>query len=418
MDDRSEANSTTDTLVQGATGLRHEWFRGATLTAALEVADFDLSQTNHRAVDFGDRQFRLRTVIERPERFVNLQIQQVIRADRHQFTAGVEAHHNDKAIAARVVFDEPDLAGIGELLGRTTIAGEDRELAAWLRAELRPWLRTHITAGTRYSALRYFEPAAESTFESRRWLPMVGLSVEVRPDTFVRAAAFRQVNSNQFGGRISATTIEGFVLDRNDLAATVRDEINVSVETRRWNAFHLLHGYHQRVESRLADALDAPQPSRRTGIEYRVNQVLTDRWTFFASNSIAHSQSAREGLVGGSPSVERLRAGLGLEKDQYVRWDNRLQAGVNFIHERGWLVRLQHAILVQRFTNTPVSDLDDGTYNTTDIDVSYELADKRGPLGAQMRNVADQPFIPFVDALVSGFPEVRRQIAATIRWRF
>ena len=72
-----------------------------------------------------------------------------------------------------------------------------------------------------------------------------------------------------------------------------------------------------------------------------------------------------------------------------MRWDNRLHVGVNFIHERGWLVRLRHTSLVQRFLETAIVDFEDAVYNASDVGVAYEFADKRGLTGVDVRNVFD-----------------------------
>jgi hypothetical protein len=102
----------------------------------------------------------------------------------------------------------------------------------------------------------------------------------------------------------------------------------------------------------------------------------------------------------------------------FDRTDHRFRAGINFVHERGFLARIATSYVTQHFSNTPVKELPRSSFSLTDIDLQYEFAGKRGLASVTVRNAFDRAFQSVVEGVSVDPMLPERRILAKLRWRF
>ena len=235
-------------------------------------------------------------------------------------------------------------------------------------------------------------------FEKNQWDPRAGLSVRAGPSTFVRAAAFRNLNTNFFGSTIAPPTVSGFVIARNEFPTARRDEVNVSVEHAARRMFVAVRAFRRAttVPFLLTDGFSfIPEADAKTrGTSVYVNWIVAPRVTVFADDQYAS-----------------------LGAKAFDRGDNLLRGGINLIHPRGIFVRVTASHLTQRFSNTAITDLPRSAFALMDADVSYEFAGKRGLAQLVLTNAFDRRFDAVVEGLsINRFLPERRAVAS-LRWR-
>lgn len=216
--------------------------------------------------------------------------------------------------------------------------------------------------------------------------------------TVLRAAAFRRLNTDLFGSRISPSTVAGFVLDRNELFNADRREAGVSLETEHARTFASIRAFYRRTELPLlaitpVSATD--RTSRASGASAYFDWILSRRWSLFADD-----QFVRTGT------------------DVLVHRDNEVRAGVNFIHERGFFARVATSWIAQHFFDTDIPELSDSGYSLTDLSFNYEFARKRARATLEVTNLFDRSFTSFVEGLSVGLPSPERRAIGRFSYRF
>jgi tetratricopeptide (TPR) repeat protein len=232
--------STRIDLFEGTLGYRQQWGPRSSLTAAARYSYIEhrLSRTDLPVgcagvpwpLLFGDSRFISNDVTTDPFRGLDFQVQQTTRIGRHQLIVGQQYVTQKKENRC-----EEQVSFLGEPVFpfHNQVYGSDDASVTYVRGEMRVHPRLHLTAGAGYTQMEYADFVLGQREESKEWSPVVGVSFRLTPATVVRAAGFRNLNSDVFGSRIAPPAVAGFASERNELPAAVRDEFNLSFEMSR-----------------------------------------------------------------------------------------------------------------------------------------------------------------------------------------
>ena len=299
----------------------------------------------------------------------------------------------------------------GSLSADASHTATEQTAAAYVRddVELTRWL--HATVGARYVDGVYQDPQ-QNTLDYRfhRLNPYAGVSIRVLPSTIVQAAVFRNTNSDFLSASIAPPTVAGFVLERNELPTSHRDEVGVAlqsawkrsfIETRVFvrrtaaPAFQVSPQDPDPIRAQYADLLTPPDADfTARGINIFFNQIVTRQVALFADEQFITRDAA---LVD--------------------RHDSQVRLGVNYIHPIGLYAKVATRFLRQTFSNTTVVGLPQGSFALTDASVQYEFARKRGLLTGTATNLFNRQFRAVIEELAVESPLPYRTVVLSLRWR-
>ncbi len=382
-------------------GLKHQWRPGSVVTAIGRYDDLERSATRVDSQTSRCRGFDLARfgalstgTITNPFRSLDIQIQQAMRFGRHQLVAGHQSFSVDKEnrCAERITI------GTEFLDLDSAAAGRDTATITHVRDEVQLSRRVHATLGVDYQRVKYQELSDERTIEMDEVNPRLGLSARLSSSTVVRAAAFRQLNTNFFGDYIAPPTVSGFVIVRNEFATARRKEFNLAVEHSGRRAFVAVRGFVRKtkVPLLLADGVSLIPEADATGTggSVFVNLIATKRFTMFGDN-----QLVRVGAMA------------------FDRYDNLARIGINLLHPKGVFFRITGSHVTQRFTDTLITNLPRSNFVLVNADATYEFAGKRGLASLRISNVFDRQFAAVIEGLtIDAFIPDRRAVAS-LRWR-
>jgi tetratricopeptide (TPR) repeat protein len=387
---------------EGVIGYQHLWRPGSALTAAVQIErtvsrDIDPDQEFSACTDFIlNSTARSSQDIKIPLDRRTFQVQQATRVGRHQVIGGALVFRQDKE---RRCNEELYSLTTGDRFAFDSVFRQrDHLYRGYVRDEIEiaSWL--HATIGVTYDDVRYGSLTDAARVDTLSKLsPQGGVTVRVAPGTLVRAAGFRSVAGDIFGSKIAPVTVAGFVLERNELPTTIRDEVNVSIEQSWARAFAMGRWFLRdaRVPALENDFLISPTADTRTqGGSIFFNRILSRRFGVFGDD-----QYQRETTL------------------LYVREDNVARAGISFVHERGVFAKLSAGYYSQRFVDAVV-ELPKSGHLLVDADVNVEFARKRGLFTIRVTNLFDRGFTSVLEGLsvTRLFPD--RRASATLRWRF
>ena len=349
---------------EGVLGYQHLWRPGSALTAAVQIErtvshDIDPDQEFSACTDFIlNPTARSSQNIEIPLDRRTFQVQQATRAGRHQVIGGALVFKQDKE---RRCNEELYSLETGDRFAFDSIfRHRDHLYRGYLRDEIEiaSWL--HATVGLTYDDVRYGSLTDAARVDTLSKLsPQGGVTVRVAPGTLVRTAAFRSVTGDTFGSKIAPVTVAGFVLERNELPTTIRDEVNVSIEHSWSRAFAMGRWFLRdaRVPALEGEFLISPIADTRTqGGSVFYNRILSRHFGAFVDD-----QYLREKTL------------------LYIREDNVARAGFSFVHERGVFAKLSAGYFSQRFVDAVVP-LPKSGHLLVDADVNYEFATEARPV--------------------------------------
>lgn len=383
-------------------GLKHEWRPGAVLTAIGRYDDLERGTARRSEQTSLCRGFDLAPFgavsngsITNTLQSVDFQIQQTLRAGRHQLVAGYQRWAVDK----EDVCDERLSIGPEFLDVHDVTAGRDTATVARIRDEIQVSRRVHATVGAEYQRLNYYDMNQGSTTDLEEVHASAGLSVRVTPATVVRAAVFDHMNTNFIGDYIAPPTVAGFVVSRNEFPTALRREAGVGVEHSGRRAFVGVRGFHRRTEVPflLDDAINLVPEADATsaGGSVFVNWIATRRISVFADNQLIRLGAAA-----------------------FDRYDNLLRGGVNVIHPSSLSFRVTLSHVRQRFTDTLIAELPPSAFALVDVNAGYEFSAKRGLINFRITNAFDRRFSTVTDNIsIDPFLPERRAIVS-FRWRF
>src|SRR5262249_54461902 len=228
--------------------------------------------------------------------------------------------------------------------------------SAYVRDEIDITRWLHATVGARFVDGLYQDPQKSTPdFAFDRWNPFGGVAVRLSPAMVVLAAAFRNTNGDFISSKISPPTVAGFVLERNELPTTVRDEGGVAVQNTWSRSFLEVRGILRRSRTPafqifspdlapFAQLLTPPDADfKARGFSMFFNQIVTREISVFADEQFA------------------TRKAFLFERD-----DNQVRVGANYIHPIGLSARISTRFLSQHFRNNQVVGLQDSDFALTD----------------------------------------------------
>jgi tetratricopeptide (TPR) repeat protein len=408
------------TLADGTVGFTHFWTPGSVLTlksdtlyndsenhdpdatvaaCPVEIEFTDLTQIfAHSDARYGFSYYG--TTVEG---------QQAVRLKRHQLFAGGDFTWRRKTQTCHDFVTSSVYSG--SLSADAEHYATERTAAAYVRddVELTRWL--HATVGARYVDGLYEDPGETTTeFRFHRLNPYGGVSIRVRPSTTVNAAVFRNTNSDFLSSSIAPSTVAGFVLERNELPTSMRDEAAVGVQQAWRRSFLETRVFFRRTKAlafvvspqdpnpiyaQYADVLTPPDANfRARGVSLFYNQIVTRRFAVFADEQY---------VTRDAPVVDR--------------HDNQVRVGLNYIHPRGIFARVATSFTHQTFTNTQVVGLPNGSFAVTDASLQYEFARKHGLLSWTATNLFNREFRTVIEDLTVTSPLPYRAMVLSLRWR-
>ena len=406
------------TIGDATLGFTRFWAPGAALTIKSDAAYVGAEDHNPDATfaacpselgiaDLGPLFANSDARLSRPYHGVNVQAQQSARLKRHQFFAGGDYTWRRKTRSCRDFVTSTVYSGSLSADGKQFAS--ERTAAAYLRDDIELTRWAHVTIGARYVDGSYQDPG-ETTHRFHRFNPYGGVSLRVRPSTIVHAALFSNTNSDFLSASIAPPTVAGFVLERNELPTTQREEAGVAIQHAWRRSFVEVRGFARRstaaafkvspddpdpVRAAYADLLTPPDADfTARGVSLFYNQIVTTRIALFADEQYITRDAA---LVD--------------------RHDNQLRLGVNYIHPAGLYARVSTRLLNQAFSDTAVVGLPGGSFTLTDASLQYEFAQKRGLVTWTVTNLFNRRFRTVIEDLTVEAPLPYSVMAVSLRWR-
>jgi hypothetical protein len=412
VEDRDPTETQESEIGFATLGFRHAWAGGDTFTAALQFQDIGGALSAVQDLDL------LGLVIEQDvsqnQRSWAGQVQQAWRLGPHQLVGGFEVSRiRDESGFSESLILDPDLPPLIDVI---TFASDRDGLSAWARGDLQLARSLRATVGARIDDVRRDEKVTtrfgfegfdvgdaidetveESVFEKTQVSPMLGLAWEMTPGAILRLAAFRRLNTDLFGSRISPTNVSGFILDRNELFDADRREAGLQLELSRKRGYFSARGFVRRTDIPPLVINPIPEGDERIeeyGGDLAFNRILSQRFSLFAGAAAGRTDRAFFGYT-----------------------DAALWTGLNFIHERNVFARVTLTYGLQRFDETSPTPLEDVDYGLVDVGLAYQFAERRGFLSFDIGNLFDSRFLLFVPrsrlVLVPG-----RRFGASLTWTF
>jgi tetratricopeptide (TPR) repeat protein len=399
--------SNRERFLEGVLGFKHNWSIGSTLTAFLQIQDINANTEDPDYVlqyypfQFSSlRLFPVRLAVEShsyfelPFRTYSLQVQQVTwLGRRQQFIIGAEGYRVDNSLLSKEV--PANLLLCSRAVCEFQNEARDKGFALWLRDEIELSSRFHATLGLGLQSGKGTELNTNEIYNFQKWNPLLGFSWRLGSGTYLRAAAFRNLNTRLIEQTISPTTVAGFIIDRTELVYTDRQEADLSLEYGRTSLFQMVQVFYRDFKLPTAFDISGIGRTRALGINYSLNCILGKRWSFFADNQFVRSETA-----------------------PFTRDDNQIRVGLNFIHPAGFFARLTNAYLTQRFSNTSIKALENSSYNLTNLEFKYMFPRKHGTITLATTNLFDRRFSTFIEGLLLQEPRPDRHLRLTVDWRF
>jgi tetratricopeptide (TPR) repeat protein len=388
--------------VEAAAGFRRAWSPGATLTAAARIVDLEIEKDVNAPYfacglfGIADEACPIRTInrVTLPLRSTEWQVQQVARVGRHQLLLGADRFALEEETLQYLA---TTVDGVPDFEVDLLVPAEDDATSVSVRDEVQvtPWL--HASAGVRYQRFAYTDRRIEDLVRFTDWLPMVGAALRVAPSTVVRAAAFRNRNSNFIGSKIAPTTLAGFAIERNELPTTRRTEGAVAVEHVFPRAFVGGQGFVREADAPPFRRGRNPHPeadATTRGASAYLNWILAGRLSVFADDQFSS-----------------------FDGSSYDRRDNVLRAGASYLDPRGLQARVTVSRVHQRFSGVNAALLPPSSFTLVDAQATYEFAGKRGLATFVATNLFDATFASAVESLSIEQWLPRRRVVASLAWR-
>jgi hypothetical protein len=383
---------------KGTLGFKHIWRVGSVLTTAFQVEELKFFSRNPDFPLTVTPPFLSSDSLNFNQRVYNFQIQQITRLGRHQTIIGAELQREQQNVDSRKTYYLP-VFNVNILEIRERSQAGNNAFEGWFQDHLKPFSFLDVTLGVRYQNVGIGQAFYDTSLAFQRWNPLFGISLRLTNSTLLRAAAFKRLNKDIASSNIFPPTVAGFPLDRNELPATQRRELAVALEQSFGNTFLMAQASYRKIEDLSSKAryrfAYADLTVKQTGLDFYLNQMLARRWSLFADNQYRQEQNA-----------------------EVIRRDNQARLGLNFIHEKGFFLRLTNSYVTQRFINTNVKELADATYNLTDLEFKYEFLNKHGKLTLEVNNLFGRKFNSFVEGLSIQRPRPKRTVILILDWRF
>jgi tetratricopeptide (TPR) repeat protein/quercetin dioxygenase-like cupin family protein len=319
----------------------------------------------------------LDTEIESTWDLFDTQVQQIFQlGTKNQLITGLETYIT-KLTRYDVIDAYDETTGISVLDWTDFFLSDSLGVALWLwdQWQILDWL--HATAGFRFQKDIGEDLLSPQNYDYAGIYPLIGVSLDIGDNAVLRAAAFQRMNTRMFGSKISPTTVEGFLLERNEPEYTKRTELNLSFETEGKRLFQMSHLFYRHHEYPPGSGITYPfKESHHIGLNNYFNLILTKFLCFSAENQFI--------VISTTPFTEL---------------DNQFRSGLTLTFPFGMTVRLTDTLILQTYPQSIFSELTDSFFNLLDLQVRFTLPGKRGVLLLEATNLLDQKFETFIEGL-------------------
>jgi tetratricopeptide (TPR) repeat protein len=391
--DPKESNKTND--FEFLLGVKQDFGVASTLIGAFQYTEYTSQSETPDQPPSLFLPFLLNTSYEQAYRAFDLQAEYILRlGERNQLLIGAEGFlSNMEWRNTGILYDPDDPAEPST----TAIIWDDRKnperwgFSAWLSDSWQIWRWLHCTGGVGYQKA-VGEAIVEDLTHDYSWFsPFLGLSVELGEHFVLRAAGFRKLNTRLFETKIFPTTVEGFLLDRNEALFTRRNEAGLSLEAR-WSWLYLMiQGFYRNITN-PEDSWNGLPGADSYGSGVSLNLILGNNFglsiddTFAVTDTIAYREMA-----------------------------NQLRTGISFYHQAGVIARLINNLYITRYSNTDIEELNSSIFDLVDIEINYELPNKLGTLQLSATNILDRDFRQFTELMILNRIFPYRWISANFR---
>ena len=321
------------------------------------------------------------------------QVQQIFRlGSKNQLIAGLETYvTNQTRYDVIDAYDEPTGSSVYDWAD--LFLSDNWGLAFWIwdKWQILPWL--HATAGVRFQKDSGEALLSNQNYDYTGLYPLLGLSLDVGAKAMVRASFFQRLNTRMFGSKISPTTVEGFLLERNEPEYTKRTEVNFSLETAGRRLFQATHLFYRHNVYPPAGIITYDE-AEHLGLNNYFNLIVTQFLCLFAENQLV--------LITTVPFWEL---------------NNQFRAGLTLTFPFGLTLRLTDTVILQTYHQSIITELTDSFFNLLDLEASFVFPGKLGSLNVTVTNVLDQKFSTFIEGLSLNPILPYRRVLATLSLR-
>jgi Tfp pilus assembly protein PilF len=340
---------------------------------------------------------------DNPLKRLQLQVQQIEQLDKHQLIFGGVANSIRKNTLTAYDYEllfEGERYPLPEFQDILQADATDRYHALYVKDS---W---QITPDFSLESSLYHERLERSNLFSGGHLtltetsPRFGAIWRLSDQDTLRAAAYQYLAPLTFG-RLDPGEIAGFPVSRSAYQGRVARETSLAYDHEWQNGFAGLNLFRNRHRLKEAFALDDGSQEvldyrgRMKGIEGDLNWLLADR----NIGLIAHFRR------------------LDVADDSYPtldRKENLAKLGITWLSPERYRIGLLHTYRQINFADATPSE----RIHITDLQLGYQLQDKRGQVSLELRNLFDHEFNWVTDPFVLTTRVPDREIALTLLWNF
>jgi tetratricopeptide (TPR) repeat protein len=307
------------------------------------------------------------------------QAQQIFRIGRkNQLITGIETYSTS---LARHDYIDPygDFYGTpvnrGDMDWDDYFSSDNWGFAFWLWDKFQILNCLHSTVGVRFQKDVGESLLYDQNYNYTGFYPLIGLSWNISNNAVLRAAAFQRLNTRLFGSKISPTTVEGFLLERNETEYTKRSEIDLAFETSGSRLFQMTHLFY-RNNVYPPKGLITYEESEHMGLNNYLNLIVTRFLCLFVENQF-----------------------LFISTIPFTEISDQFKTGITYTTPFGLMLRITDSVIMQTYQQSIISELTDSFFNLLDLEVKFDFPGKKGGVDLLITNLLDQKFSTFIEGL-------------------
>ncbi|NOY09209.1 MAG: tetratricopeptide repeat protein [Spirochaetes bacterium] len=389
-----DSNYETKTNYFGiTTGLKHTFGIASPLTLILQY-ELIRDETTDPDVPSAITGILLDDAIQSSWDLYDTQVQQVFHlGGRNQLVSGLEFYYGKQGRTGRVnAYYESSGLPVTDWTDKYDSDSAGVALWLWDRWQLFDWL--HITAGLRMQKDVGKDILTGTAYDFQGLYPLLGFSFDFGNSSILRTAVFQRRNTRLFGDKISPTTVEGFVLERNEPEYVLRTEFDVSWELSLRKAFFstaFFYRYNEYPEGGIITYNTADH----LGLDGSFDWIITNYLCASVENQL-----------------------IMLITVPFVQLDNVLKSGLTFTFPFGLKISIMHGFFTQNYLKSSITELKDSLFQLVDCSVRYTFPGKRGTITISGKNILNQDFEYFIEGLSLNPILPYRRIKITLGYRF
>ena len=373
--DIRDANYSTQTNYFGVTvGFKHIFGIASPLTAVMQ---YELIRDVTKDPDAPSTisGILLNETIDSGWDMYDTQVQQILRlGNKNELISGTEVYFIHQTRKDKITaYDETTDAYITDWTSPYNSDNAGVALWVWDKWQILNWL--HATLGFRIQKDVGKNILTNEHYDFPGIYPLLGLSFNIGGNSVIRTALFQRRNTRLFGDKISPTTVEGFLLERNEPEQVLRTEFGLSWE-KLWKRLFLSTGFFYRHNEYPPGGIIAYDHSEHFGLNSYLNWIITRFFCLSLENQAL--------LISTVPFNEI---------------DNSFKAGAALTFPFGLTFYLTDTVLFQHYLRASAKELTGSLFNLLDAKIQYIFPGKKGSVNIIATNILNQAFEYFIDAL-------------------